>query len=218
MIDQFSSFEQFFSEFAEPKLAHRRASFKLAFEHLLSLRRPVVIVETGCVRNSDTYAQEGQSTVLFDQFSRFQVGSTICSVDISPESTSRCRSIVSDRVQIFTMDSVKFLRHECSRRIPPGGLIDLLYLDSYDIDLQNPHESAMHHFKELLAASPMVGPQTMILVDDSPSSASLFTDDGKLVLASAGKIGGKAMYIAEYMQAINNDPRHVGYQVAWMGI
>jgi hypothetical protein len=55
---------------------------------------------------------------------------------------------------------------------------DLPYLDSYDVDFENPHESAMHRIKELLAAAPLVTDSTFILVDDSPTTAAYFFDGG----------------------------------------
>jgi hypothetical protein len=218
MIPDYSDFWAFFYEFAAPRLAHRKESFELAFRYLSSLNRPACIVETGCVRQRDSFAGEGQSTVLFDQFSRYTPGSIVLSVDLQEQSTSVCRSIVSDRVQVFTMDSVKFLRHHCKGHMQVFDKIDLLYLDSFDVHFENPHDSAMHHLKELLAVHPLIGPQTFILIDDSPGSAGFFIQDGNIILCSPYAIGGKAKYVAKYMQDIGNQPVFAGYQVAWMGI
>lgn len=214
----YEEFWSYFNSFAQPQLAHRAETFKLAFQHLSNLQRPVCIVETGCVRNKGTFAGEGQSTILFDKFSECIPGSLVHSVDISSESTDMCKSLVSSRVQVHTMDSVNFLKHQCPKLINPYKCIDLLYLDSYDVNLNDPHDSAMHHMKELLAAMPLISQNTLILLDDSPSYASFFFEQGQIKLASNLQIGGKGKYIASYMENIGAKPIAQSYQVAWLGL
>jgi hypothetical protein len=213
----YAAFWEYFNGFAAPLLQHRTGSFRLAFEHLEKLGRPPCIVETGCVRNQGTFTGEGQSTVLFDKFSECVAGTMVHSVDISPESTGMCKSIVSNRINVHTSDSVTFLRHQCAGLIRPFAHIDLLYLDSYDVDVENPHDSAMHHIKELLAVAPLVNANTFILVDDSPTTASFFID-GQLKLVTPQRIGGKGKYIASYMENIGSKPLYQGYQAAWLGM
>jgi len=213
----YAAFWEYFNGFAAPLLQHRTGSFRMAFEHLEKLGRPPCIVETGCVRNQGTFTGEGQSTVLFDKFSECVAGSMVHSVDISPESTGMCKSIVSNRINVHTSDSVTFLRHQCAGLIRPFAHIDLLYLDSYDVDVENPHDSAMHHIKELLAVAPLVNANTFILVDDSPTTASFFID-GQLKLVTPQRIGGKGKYIASYMENIGSKPLYQGYQAAWLGM
>ena len=214
----YAAFWEYFNGFAAPLLQHRAGSFRMAFEHLEKLGRPACIIETGCVRNRGTFTVEGQSTVLFDKFSECVPGTLVHSVDISPESTSMCKSIVSNRIQVHTSDSVTFLRHQCAGLIKPYTHIDLLYLDSFDVDMEKPHESAMHHMKELLAVGPLVNANTFILVDDSPTSANFYIDAGQLKLASPQRIGGKGKYISTYMEEIGVKPIYQGYQAAWMGM
>ena len=213
----YAAFWEYFNGFAAPLLQHRTGSFRMAFEHLEKLGRPPCIVETGCVRNQGTFTGEGQSTVLFDKFSECVAGTMVHSVDISPESTGMCKSIVSNRINVHTSDSVTFLRHQCAGLIRPFAHIDLLYLDSYDVDVENPHDSAMHHIKELLAVAPLVNANTFILVDDSPTTASFFID-GQLKLVTPQRIGGKGKYIASYMENIGSKPLYQGYQAAWLGM
>ena len=215
---QYANFQSYFDTFAYPKLAHRAESFKYAFKHLSSLDRPACIVETGCVRNAETWDGEGQSTLLFDNFSKYNPGTIVHSVDISSHSTDLCKSLVSDRVQVHTMDSVLFLKKLCPVLLAPGQTVDLLYLDSYDVDLEDPHPSALHHMNELLAASPIITSSTLILVDDSPTVASYFMDGGFIRFASAQRISGKGKYIASYMNSIGNVPVIQSYQAAWFGI
>jgi hypothetical protein len=214
----YAAFWEYFNGFAAPLLQHRAGSLRMAFEHLEKLGRPACIVETGCVRNQGTFTGEGQSTVLFDKFSECVPDTLVHSVDISPESTSKCKSIVSNRIQVHTSDSVTFLRHQCVKVIQPYSHIDLLYLDSFDLDIEDPHDSAIHHIKELLAAAPLINTNTFILVDDSPTSANFFMQAGQLTLVSPQRISGKGKYIASYMQDIGSTPIYQGYQAAWMGM
>ena len=211
-------FQTYFSEFAYPKLAHRADSFKFAFDHLAKLAKPACIIETGCVRNADTWSGEGQSTMLFDKYSEYHPGAIVHSVDISPQSTDLCKALVSERVQVHTMDSVHFLRHVLPTLVAPGQTIDLLYLDSYDVDFDDPHPSAMHHMKELLAAAPFISPSTLILVDDSPTSGSYFMEGNYIKFASTPRISGKGKYLASYMESAGNAPVVQSYQAAWFGI
>ena len=113
-----AEFWNYFDTFANPQLAHRANSFKYAFQHLSQLNRPVCIVEAGCVRNAGTFAGADQSTVLFDNFCQSMAGTVVHSVDISAQSTDMCKSLVSNRVNVHTMDSMLFFKkplphHDC---------------------------------------------------------------------------------------------------------
>jgi hypothetical protein len=76
----------------------------------------------------------------------------------------------------------------------------------------------MHHMKELLAAAPLISPSTLILVDDSPTSASYFMEGSFIKFASSPRISGKGKYVASYMESVGNAPVVQSYQTAWFGI
>lgn len=90
--------------------------------------------------------------------------------------------------------------------------------NGFFVDFDQPHDSAMHHMKELLAATPLISSETLILIDDSPISASYFTEKGFIKVASKSKISGKGKYVASYMESIGNKPVIQSYQAAWLGI
>jgi hypothetical protein len=210
-------FWKFFETDAYPILAHRQQSLKYVFEYLDRLARPVFIVETGSVRNVGTWAEEGQSTILFDRFVSQLPGSVMHSVDLDPHATALCRSLVSGAVQLHTGDSVAFLR-ALARNPPPGfRYIDVLYLDAFDVDFANPHPSALHHMKELVAVSTLIGPQTLVVVDDSPLEANYFLSPKGLTFVSKPVVSGKAKYVAEYAETIGLEPVFTGYQAGWIG-
>jgi hypothetical protein len=164
--------EEFWGYFdvqARQKLALRADTFAKICEYLDRFDRPVGIVETGCVRKADNWAGDGQSTILFDKYAQFHQGTVVYTVNLDEQATSMCRTLVSERVKVHTGDSVAFLKALADA--PPNDLaaIDLLYLDSFDLDLEDVFPSAFHHMKELTAIAAMIHPETLVVVDDSPS-------------------------------------------------
>ena len=114
--------------------------------------------------------------------------------------------------QFILEDSVAFLK---SLDVFP---IDLLYLDSFDLDMNYPLPSAIHHLKELVAIAPMISSETLVVVDDSPT-ALIAVPDGKDQFKTLGRrIAGKGQLIAEYAEAIGVKPYFVGYQCGWLGL
>jgi len=132
-------------------------------EHLDQLDRPVFIIETGCAEDLDNWGGSGCSTLIFDQYVRTHPGSRFWSVDIVPEAVDRCRKVVSEDTMVC-MDSVRFLRWVADK----GFKLDLLYLDASHLEWREPVLPQMHHMSELLAALPMLRPDTLVAVDDSP--------------------------------------------------
>jgi hypothetical protein len=212
------NFWKFFEADAYPKLGLRQNSLRYVFEHLDRKNRPVFVVETGCVRGADNWAGDGQSTILFDRFVSQWPGSVMYSVDINPAATALCKTLVSSMPQIHTGDSVPFVRHLA--RNPPESFahIDVLYLDSYDVDLDSPHLSALHHMKELVAASSLIGPDTLVVVDDAPSEAKFILLENKLSFVTQPQISGKAKYVADYAKSIGLKPVFGGFQAGWIGL
>jgi hypothetical protein len=209
------TFWHYFDTEARPKLALRADTFARMFAYLDAFDRPVGIIETGCVRKAGNWAGDGGSTILFDTYAEWHPGSAVHTVDIDPQATALCRTLVSERVTIHTGDSVMFLKGFADA--PPQGFpgIDLLYLDSFDLDLDNVFPSAFHHMKELTAISPVIRPQTLVVVDDSPSSFFGIVQNDTLTPTSAPKIGGKGKMIAEYAAQIGAEQVFTGYQCGW---
>src|SRR5262249_32383547 len=91
-----------------------------------------------------------------DRYACFHPGSAVFSVDRDPEAAALCRSLIGDRVHVHTGDSLAYLKSLADRPPPALEFLDLLYLDSFDVDLDHPLPSAIHHLKELLAIAPLV--------------------------------------------------------------
>lgn len=212
------AFWSFFDGEAAPKLSHRAETFRKAFEYLDGFDRPVGIVETGCMRQKDNWQGDGQSTLLFDRYVGEQPGSIVYAVDRDPVVIALCKSLVSDSVSLHTADSIRFLAVLAQARPSDLPSVDLLYLDSVDVNMLAPLPSAAHHLKELLAAVPLLSPQTLVMVDDSPSSLFGYVDGQKYVPLGVPRVGGKGLLIAEYAQAVGVAPAFAAYQCGWVGL
>ena len=104
-----NSFSKYFDQIA-PRLGVRKISFRKIFDYLDKLLDPIIIVETGCLRIKDNFEGDGQSTLLFDYYTKFRgKGSKVYTVDIDPEATKNCSEMVSKNVDITTADSVGYL-------------------------------------------------------------------------------------------------------------
>jgi predicted O-methyltransferase YrrM len=121
---------------------------------------------------------DGCSSILFHSFAS-GTNHQFITIDISEHNCEIARQHCPDAT-IICGDSVQELHKLCKR---VSG-IDLLYLDSYDLDWNKPHPSALHHMNELCAASPMLREGSIVFIDDNNGSV------------------GKGMYIRQYMKQI----------------
>jgi len=212
-----AEFWDYFNKVARPRLARRADSFARIFEYLDRLGHPVEIVETGCVRQIDNWSGDGQSTVLFDKYAECHPGSTLLSVDADPAAVATCKSLVT-HAQIHTGDSIAFLEGLVRQTSPKLGSLDLLYLDSYDVNLDDPLPSANHHLNELLAIAPLLRPDTLVVVDDSPMFVlGVPSADGRIAPIQSPAIGGKGRSIARHAASVGAEVYFYGYQCAWFG-
>jgi len=214
-----SQFWTFFDKEAAPQLARRAETFRKIFEFLDKIDRPVTIVETGCARIAGNWEGDGQSTVLFDKYvSHKDASSIVYSVDISEESVAQARKLVSDRVKLTREDSVAFLTQLVERLSNEGKTIDLLYLDSFDVDWTHWYPSAIHHLKELCAAMRSIRKDTLVVVDDCPLEASFVPNAQNYSDIVVGPfIGGKGRLVAEFADACGAQNKFAAYQAGWTG-
>lgn len=172
-------------------LGVRRDSFLTIFKTLIKKNKVSYnIVETGCMRKV-TDCDDGLSTLLFDYFVKYFNGS-VTTVDLSKENCELCASYVSNKCTIYNMDSVEFLY-----KYKPDGDIDLLYLDSYDLDWDNPIPSALHHMKELCAIISKLKKGCIIFIDDNKNNV------------------GKGQFVSNFLDNIGAKLLFSGYQIAY---
>jgi predicted O-methyltransferase YrrM len=178
----------------QPRLNKRSDGFRKIFKYLATKENPV-IVETGTYREENNYEGDGCSTLLFDSFVDYHGGSVL-SIDIDPKACKLAKKNTYF-TDVIESDSVEFLG-------TLDGKIDLLYLDSYNIDNWNDDWApAAHHLKELFAAKNCIKDGTLIVVDDNLTNPS-------------GKRVGKGRLIYELMESLGIEPYFDGYQVGWI--
>lgn len=170
------------------KLSKRANAFDIITSKLEELNRPVIIVETGCSRYADSWYGDGNSTVVWDNFVN-SFGGNVYSVDIDPIATTHAKMLVSEKTIIETSDSVEWLRTLNLKA-------DLLYLDSYDIDWNNPNPSMKHHAKELNASLHLISPGSVVAVDDNLENVG----KGSIVESVAIALGWTPI-VDEYVKA-----------------
>jgi hypothetical protein len=198
------SFLEHFDRNFAPLLDHRAAGFRVMFERLEAICRarppgqPALIVETGSLRIVGNWRGDGQSTVLWKEFARFYP-CEIHTVDLDPVASWAVREACGDAVHVHTGDSVAYL-YQFARQ--QRRQIDLLYFDSFDLDLEDPFPSAFHHIKELIAAAPCLGPGSLIGVDDNYRDAE-------------GNITGKGYLLLQWFRHLDIPQLHDGYQYVW---
>ncbi len=214
-----SEFWYFFNHEAAPRLALRERTFRKIFEFLDQIERPITMVETGCARQPGNWEGDGQSTLLFDKYISTRDSESVCyTVDISAASVSECKKLVSPRIRISQDDSLHYLSELAREFSRNEQLIDLLYLDSFDLDFTHWYPSAIHHLKELAAAMRCVGEKSLVVVDDCPQSAHFVPgSENQVLLLGAASVGGKGRLVAEYAAATGAKPVFAEYQAGWTG-
>lgn len=210
-------FWTWFDAEAAPKLGLRETSFRKTFDYLDRFDHPVTIVETGCARARDNWAGDGQSTVLFDRYlSLREAGGRGYSIDLEPRATELCRQLVGPSIEILTGDSVPLLLDVHARLRAAGATIDLLYLDSFDLDWDHPVPSAVHHLKELVSIAPSLRRDSLVVVDDAPGTARVVAGArGGWHAISSPQVGGKGLFVAQYAQQVGASPLFASYQAGW---
>ena len=216
------NFYNFFNSIKD-KLGIRKTSFSLIFEYLDKQQGPINIVETGCLRIKDNFQGDGQSTLLFDKYTlNRENGSKVYTVDINPNATKVCKSVVSENVEVHTGDSVKYLVELMDKLNRENKKVSLFYLDSFDVDWQSSDRSAAHHLKELTAIINYISEETMVVVDDAPIFVPMKIENNKYhpiteKPAPRAFVGGKGYLVNEFANTCGAKVYFSNYQTDWTG-
>ncbi len=195
-LDQHLPFNVQFERFFLPKLGRRADGFAAIFNAVQLRQQRPLIVETGCLRIPGNWDGDGQSSFMFDALVRDRDG-VFLSIDITPDSIDSARRACSSATQLICNDSIAAL-HALSQIV--HELVGLLYLDSFDLDCSDPMPSAIHHLMELTAARPLIGPGTIVCVDDYEVGEQR---------------GGKGLLLDRFFSEIRAEVLYSGYQKAW---
>lgn len=165
-MEEFTKFKDWFTEKYSYKNTQRFWTFKAALNIFLQ-RGLTNIVETGTTRFADDWGA-GMSTTIFGDFAK-KYEKKLWTVDIDPEAIKVCQTITEEYRENITYvvgDSIEFLKNF-------NGIIDLLYLDSFDCHETVPADSPIiknaqeHQLKEIQAAWDKLTDNSIILLDDS---------------------------------------------------
>ena len=212
------------------KLGNREISFRKIFKYLDARPTPIIIVETGCLRNLGNFG-DGQSTLLFDKYTLSRgKGSKVYTVDIDPKATKVCKDAVSKHVEIVTDSSVRYLTYLSKNFLKTKTKVSMFYLDSFDVDWRYPYPASAHHLKEFTAINRLLNEDTLVVVDDAPSYANLTQNDKappstlikssnfsywKILSSPPPTVGGKGSLIHEYAMLSGARLVFSHYQTAW---
>lgn len=184
----------------EPRLKERSEGFYKIFEHLLKnydANKQISIVETGTLCEPHNYEGDGNSSALFDTFIEYHVG-TFHTVDIDPNACTEAKKHLKN-AYVHQSDSVEWLSTFNKE-------IDVLYLDSYNIeDWNNDWPAASHHLKELFACQYCLEPGALVVIDDNIRNPH------------TGKKLGKGRLVRELLEVCPGKAElvHDGYQEIW---
>ncbi len=138
-------------------------------------------------------------------------------MDISEKAVAQARKLVSSRAKLTHEDSVAYLTQLVAKLSGEGKTIDLLYLDSFDVDWVYWQPSAIHHLKELCAAMRGIRKDTLVVVDDCPLEASYVNTQSKTDFVAGPFVGGKGRLVADFAGACGAKLHFAAYQAGWTG-
>jgi hypothetical protein len=145
-------------------------------------KNPQVIIETG------TSAWGTESTRFWDAYIR-KYGGELWSVDIRSEPKTRLRFQTSRRTHLIVADSVIFLESNIAKSPT------IIFLDSWDVDWNNPEPAAEHGLKEFMSILTKLHSGTYLFVDDTPSKLDYIEQKSRMsatkYLPEEGVLPGK---------------------------
>lgn len=178
------------------ELGKRLETFQIMLDYLDGFDNPIII-ETGTTRTLGNIEGDGNSTVLFSNYLDQRGVGHLYTIDIDSRACKIAEENTGDRVTVICNDSLKAL--------PLGVTPNLLYLDSYDLNINQAKSSkdkasAGHHLKELMAVLPDLSKDTLVVVDDAPEEWNW----------------GKAADVKDYYDYLGILPLFASYQVGWI--
>ncbi|MBX3452389.1 MAG: class I SAM-dependent methyltransferase [Planctomycetaceae bacterium] len=183
---------------ASGSYADRHRSFDRLFQEAGRRFTRPNFVETGTIRSEEDWGGAGFFTYLAATYLH-RVGGRLQSVDLSPAHCEFARVWTADfggTVSIHCQDSLAFLR---AFQEP----IDVLYVDS--LDTYEPGH-AEHALEEVRTALPRLHERSLILIDDTPSIAGVFSGKGALAVPWLQEHGWELLY-AGYQVLLQRRPR-----------
>lgn len=164
------------------------------------------ILETGSGHTPTTETFAGM-TYIFANLIKKYYGGNILTIDLNEQNLNKCKENTKDFSEFIDYklgDSVNVIRSLSDSYIKS---LDLVYLDSYDLNLFDPIPSAVHHLKELLFLIDKINPNCLIAIDDNflPNTWIAWNwDNGKSeTFETKDKMIGKGMFCDIFLKENN---------------
>jgi len=132
--------------------------FKQIFKH--SNSRPMNIFETG----SSAY-WGANSSLLFDNYVK-RYGGQFITVDIRKNANEFLNKNFSQFSKSYVGDSLNFIKKLNKKFLEK---LDIVYLDSFDLDVNNPQPSMEHTLKEFIELDKHLSVGCLVAIDDTPN-------------------------------------------------
>jgi len=175
----------------------RQKFYNYVIPKLIAKNKPIYILETGTMHTDN----QGAFTLVMGYLIKNLTGGKLYTVDISKENLDKCRDFTkeySDVIEYIHSDSVEYLKN-ISEKID----YDLIYLDSFDLNVTDPHPSSEHHLNELKEIYDYLKKDTIIAVDDNYEPGTIIYwdwDDGSIEEVETGdSYIGKGAYIDPFL-------------------
>ncbi len=138
------------------------------FKFLLSNfeNNPLKILETG----SSAYGTK--SSHLFVNYIK-KFGGEFTTVDMNPDIRNQFLPYLKDNIKFVVSDSVEYLSNMKRTNLKE---LDIVYLDSYDVDLNNPEPSENHGYNEFYSIEKYLKSGCIVAIDDTPKNFSMFSN------------------------------------------
>ena len=217
-IFEFESFMAPYKDAIKESGESRYRFYKYIIPLLVEKKRDIYILETGTMW-SDLKDNMGAFTLIMGDLIKNWTGGNLTTIDISEENIKKCKKITSqfsDNITYVNKDSIEFLE-----QLDPEicHKLDLVYLDSLDLNVTKPHPSSNHHLNELKAIYDHLNKNIIIAVDDNflPNTDiewKWFNDDGSIksteLVRTEDKIIGKGAYIDNFLM-LNGWNKHTEF-------
>lgn len=191
-----------YTDFGESRLKF----IKKIYNHFLTLDRPINILETGSGHCDHTQTFTSM-TYIFAYILNSLKGGSLLTIDINETNLNKCKQSTKEFSHIINYklgDSVDVLRNLDENYVKS---LDLVILDSYDLNLFDPNPSGIHHLQELLALYNKLNKNCLIAIDDNYFPDSWIEwrwNDGRTeIFETKEKLIGKAMFCDDFL--IKND-------------
>ena len=164
-----------------------RDMFELLLTHFS--KKNLNILETG---SSGTHGSG--SSILFASYV-ILFGGTFNTVDLNHKIKDNYKFLESKQVKFHVDDSLNFIKKMKASDIKD---LDIIYLDSFDLDIKNPIPSEKHGLQEFLLLNEKISSGTIISIDDTPDTFEKFS---VTEINQFNYVPGKGRLIIDYLKS-----------------